>query len=107
MDKCRLAQRYTLGDSDNFTDAEDLLVEAYATVSQHNDSLGVATVTYALAHLRMVQCRFTDAVELAEAATKLFQEHGNAGAAAYCDGETNKMRKLAAMQQNQPYAFSD
>jgi len=99
MRKLQLAQKYINGDGENLDDAEDLIIEAYAALSQDNDHFGVAASTIALARLRMSQCRFTEAVELAEAATKLFQEHGDAGATAHCDEETNRMRKLAATQQ--------
>ena len=74
MTKIRLAEQYL--HCDNPDTAERLLIEACALMTQHNYHEGLVSVTCSLAHVRVVQCRFSEGAELLEAAARLCRERG-------------------------------
>jgi len=95
--KARLAQQYVEnGDSEA---AEELLVAAFSLHSQHDDRMGVASITYGLAALRASQLRFNEGAELGEAAAKLFREFGDVRFAKQCDQQASMLRILVAMRR--------
>jgi len=71
---------------------EDLLIEAYALQSQFNDSVGLARVAHVLATLYKTLHRFSEGVELMEAAARYYGEAGITTWAAQCEREATEMR---------------
>ena len=97
--KIELAQAYL--DCDNADAAEDPLIDACALMTQHNDHEGLMTVTLTFAVLRGVQSRFSEGVELAEAAARLCRQRGQEVPAANCDAmaETLRLKLKAELDQ--------
>lgn len=76
--------------------AESLLLEAYTSMTDHNDQIGTAATTYAFSQLRWDQRRFEEAIELCQVASKLYRKCGDTALAEKCEQHAAVMSELAA-----------
>ena len=92
--KVRLALEYVA--VNRLDGAESLLIEAHASLLEHNDPNAFANLTRVFGLLRLKQHLLDDAIELTQAASRLFREVGDRETAEQCDQNIDlwKMRAI-------------